>query len=158
MTVFWLKSAGIVLLILVGFGMGEVIGLQGMHRWHQSLAFVRLLEFLARTLRCRALPCDELLALAAMQPGFASFHPESCRTLQELVPPPGLAAIYGNELREGLASVETSSRSDACRTLSALATLCRRETEEQQRRCMQTRFLAPRLGACLGLLAAVLLS
>ena len=158
MTALWARLAGMALLALAGAGGGWSLYRRRLVQWQTVAAFVRLLDALRDTVYYRALPCEEALARAAETPAFAPFRLEHCRSFDQITLPPVLEKSCGPELREGLASLAAAPRDSACRTLSALSALCRRVGEDCRQQAEQTRRLAPRLGGCLGLLAAILLA
>lgn len=158
MTALWLKALGMGLLILAGAGGGWSLYRYHLSRWRAVCTFIRLLELLRETIYYRALPCEEALSYAASDPAFAAFHLERCRTYAEIPMPQELERTCGPELREGLSSLSSASRSSACRTLASLCAICRRTETEFHAKAEQTKQTAPRLGGCLGLLAAILLA
>ena len=77
--------------------------------------------------------------------------------LSALRPPDCLPDALCREIAETLAAAEESPRLTACAALRRLAALCEAEADELAARAHDARRLWPRLGGCLGVLAAILL-
>ena len=135
MTVF-LRTAGALLLILAGAGGGFAAAARIGTQQRQCHAFARLLAYLAELLEAQGLAGPELLALR---------------------PPDCLPDALCREIAETLAAAEESPRLTACAALRRLAALCEAEADELAARAHDARRLWPRLGGCLGVLAAILL-
>lgn len=158
MSVVFLKLWGALLLVLAGTGGGISAAVARRTRWQQAQRFAMLLEYLWQAVRYRALPAQEVLAMAALRTEFSDFGLENCTAFSQIRPPAALRGTMEAELQSGLRELEYAPRESACRTLQYLAALCRdieRRTGEEARRALK---LYPRLGGCLGLLAAILLS
>ena len=104
--------------------------------------FERLLTYLADQLAFCALPSAELLAAAAEHPAFAAYCPPNAASFAELRLPHTIALC---------------SRQQAPQTMRTLAALCHRTAQGQYAAAQQAAVLAPKLGLCGGLLAAILL-
>ncbi|HBI94616.1 MAG TPA: hypothetical protein DDY63_00035, partial [Ruminococcaceae bacterium] len=104
-----------------------------------------------------ALPSAELLAAAAEHPAFAAYCPPNAASFAELRLPPPLAKTCGAELHAGLHTIALCSRQQAPQTMRTLAALCHRTAQGQYAAAQQAAVLAPKLGLCGGLLAAILL-
>ena len=65
--------------------------------------------------------------------------------------------VSGAELQAGLCTIALCSRQQAPQTMRALAALCRRAAQSQYAAAQRAAVLAPKLGICGGLLAAILL-
>ena len=120
-------------------------------------AFARLLAYLAELLEAQALAGPELLARAARCPAFSACCPAGTAALSALRPPDCLPDALCREIAETLAAAEESPRLTACAALRRLAALCEAEADELAARAHDARRLWPRLGGCLGVLAAILL-
>ena len=123
----------------------------------QCHTFARLLAYLAELLEAQALAGPELLARAARCPAFSAFCPAGTAELSALRPPDCLPDALCREIAETLAAAEESPRLTACTALRRLAALCEAEADELAARAHDVRRLWPRLGGCLGVLAAILL-
>ena len=99
----------------------------------------------------------ELLARAARCPAFSACCPAGTAALSALRPPDCLPDALCREIAETLAAAEESPRLTACAALRRLAALCEAEADELAARAHDARRLWPRLGGCLGVLAAILL-
>ena len=99
----------------------------------------------------------ELLARAARCPAFSACCPAGTAELSALRPPDCLPDALCREIAETLAVAEESPRLTACAALRRLAALCEAEADELAARAHDARRLWPRLGGCLGVLAAILL-
>lgn len=151
-----LKLLGAAMLACAGFGAG-VLKCAHLRKQAESIrCFVSLLLYMSDAIHYRALPGPTVLAMAARNPAFAQFALQRCRHFSELPVPPALGACQ-SELREGLRALESAGRESACRTLAHLTALCRAAEQQARQAAAQARALYPRLGACLGLLGAILL-
>ena len=99
----------------------------------------------------------ELLARAARCPAFSACCPAGTAELSALRPPDCLPDALCREIAETLAAAEESPRLTACAALRRLAALCEAEADKLAARAHDARQLWPRLGGCLGVLAAILL-
>ena len=90
-------------------------------------------------------------------PGVCRLLPAECCILWELRLPPPLAKTCGAELHAGLHTIALCSRQQAPQTMRTLAALCHRTAQGQYAAAQQAAVLAPKLGLCGGLLAAILL-
>ena len=140
------RLLGAVLLVCTGFAAGQAYCQRLWAQWRAVCGFERLLTYLADQLAFCALPSAELLAAAAEHPAFA-----------ELRLPPPLAKTCGAELHAGLHTIALCSRQQAPQTMRTLAALCHRTAKGQYAAAQQAAVLAPKLGLCGGLLAAILL-
>ena len=94
------------------------------------------------------------------RPAARHFPPAALRVqrqLSALRPPDCLPDALCREIAETLAAAEESPRLTACAALRRLAALCEAEADELAARAHDARRLWPRLGGCLGVLAAILL-
>ena len=153
MTVF-LRTAGALLLILAGAGGGFAAAARIGTQQRQCHAFARLLAYLAELLEAQALAGPELLARAARCPTFSACCPAGTAELSALRPPDCLPDALCREIAETLAA---APRRTAGAALRRLAALCEAEADELAARAHDARRLWPRLGGCLGVLAAILL-
>ena len=99
----------------------------------------------------------ELLYRAARCTAFAPFCPAGAEALSQLALPPSLPRTLQGELCSALAAAEESPRQTACAALRRLSALCEEEAAVQAAHCRKARQLWPRLGGCLGAMAAILL-
>ena len=99
----------------------------------------------------------ELLYRAARCTAFAPFCPAGAEALSQLALPPSLPRTLQGELCSALAAAEESPRQTACAALRRLSALCEEEAAVQAVHCRKARQLWPRLGGCLGAMAAILL-
>lgn len=157
MTALACKAAGAVLLTLTGLGGGLAFCRTQASRWQSLCALTRFLSALLDAVRFGALPCDEWLAQAAQDPDFSAFCPNGCTRFDDLRLPHALDAACTAELRAGLSALGGCGREQALHTLTGLLAICRRCADEQYRRVRQSSALAPQLGVCCGLLAAIVL-
>lgn len=152
------RLLGAVLLVCTGFAAGQAYCQRLWAQWRAVCGFERLLTYLADQLAFCALPSAELLAAAAEHPAFAAYCPPSAASFAELRLPPPLAKTCGAELHAGLHTIALCSRQQAPQTMRTLAALCHRTAQGQYAAAQQAAVLAPKLGLCGGLLAAILLA
>ena len=152
-----LRLLGAVLLVAAGAGGGLAVYKRSYARWRQLHTFARLLSYLQGALSYQALTGDELLQRAAYYPEFAQLGLTKCRTLEELPFPGALSESLKQEIRSGLAQLALESRTNACATLQRLADLTEEEAQNRKEIARSARRLYPRLGACAGILTAILL-
>lgn len=158
MTILFLKFLGGCLLVCCGGGLGWTSACRIRATERQISAFIRFLQYLKESIQFRNLPGPVLLTMAARHPEFRSFCPEPPATFSGIRPPGCLRAALETELREGLELLEHAPAQNACDTLEYLTGLCRRECTRAQDSAYKAMRLYPRMGACLGLMAAVVLS
>lgn len=151
------RLLGAALLVCTGFAAGQVYCQRLWAQWRAVCGFERLLTYLADQLAFCALPSAELLANAAEHPAFAAYCPPSAASFVDLHLPASLAKTCGAELQTGLRAIALCSRQQAPQTMRALAALCRRTAQSQYVAAQRAAALAPKLGLCGGLLAAILL-
>ena len=94
---------------------------------------------------------------AARCPEFADFCPAGAAALADLQLPSCLPEALRCEALQTLRSAEESPRLTACAALHRLAALCEGEACSRAEQYRAARLLWPRLGACLGVLTAILL-
>lgn len=158
MTGALLRTAGMALLALTGFCGGWLAYCRKNRCWQQTRTFARLLEYLQESVRYHSIPCEDLLLLAAAKPEFAALDLSGCHDFAQLNVPPALRNSCGPELCEGLASLATAPHESVCTALSHMALLCRQAAQKSGEEAVQARRLYPRLGACLGVMAAIVFS
>lgn len=151
------RLLGTVLLVCTGFAAGQAYCQRLWAQWRAVCGFERLLTYLADQLAFCALPSAELLAAAAEHPAFAAYCPPNAASFAELRLPPPLDKTCGAELHAGLHTIALCSRQQAPQTMRTLAALCHRTAQGQYAAAQQAAVLAPKLGLCGGLLAAILL-
>lgn len=157
MTVLFLKFLGGSLLVLCGGGIGWTSACRKRENACRIETFMRFLQYVQEAVRFRCLPSTVVLSMAAHRAEFAAFCPEKTVTFSQIRPPDCLDDLVGNEVREGLNTLESASRKNACDILEHLSGLCCHAGEQAQDTAMQALRLYPRMGACLGLLAAIVL-
>lgn len=158
MTAIFLKFLGGGLLVLCGGGLGWTSAYRKKETALRIAAFERFLYYILESIRFRNLPGAAVLAMAARHEDFAPFCPEEDGSFSQIRLPDCLASQLGKELEEGLCRLETAPRQNACDTLVHLSELCHRTGLQAQDTAGQALRLYPRMGACLGLLAAIVLS
>ena len=156
MTLF-LRLLGTLLLLLAGMGGGFAAAARAENSRRQLHSFARLLTYLAELLDAQALTGPELLRRAAQDPAFAVFCPAPVESLSALTPPACMPDALRQEVQSSLSAAEEAPRLTACAALRRLAALCEAEADELAARAHDARRLWPRLGGCLGVLAAILL-
>lgn len=152
-----LRLAGSLLVFGAFFGGGILCWQRCRARWLQTHRFVLLLERLLRAIRYRALPGEELLRAVAREADFSGLGLEGCRTLAELPLPASLDKTLAAEVQEGLRAVAGAPHAAACQLLEGLVEACRRAEAGQSAAAQEAGRLYPKLGACLGVLAVILL-
>lgn len=158
MTALFLKFLGGGLLVLCGGGLGWTAAWHKKDKACRIMAFERFLSYILESIRFRGLPGPMVLEMAARHQDFAPFCPVVNASFSQIRPPDCLTASLENELKEGLCLLETAPRETACDTLMHLSELCHRTGMQAQNAAGQAMRLYPRMGACLGLLAAIVLS
>lgn len=151
------RVTGAVLLILAGAGGGFAFCSHLTACWRQLHTLAQLLSYLHGTLSYQALTGAELLQRAAYYPEFAQLGLTKCRTLEELPLPGALSESLKQEIRSGLAQLALEPRTNACATLQRLAALVEEESQSRREIARAAHRLYPRLGACAGILTAILL-
>lgn len=148
---------GAALLVFTGWGGGMAAAQRQQERWLQIHTFVRLLTRLRTEIAYRALPAGELLRELEKDGSFSGLGFMGCASLEELPVPDALAPSLQAEIRTGLAALSVLPREEVCRSLDRLAALCEEAAAECFAKANACKTLYPRLGACLGATAAVLL-
>ena len=108
-------------------------------------------------LDAQALTGPELLRRAAQDPAFTVFCPAPGESLSALTPPTCMPDALRQEVQSSLSAAEEAPRLTACAALHRLASRCEAQSAEAAEHCRTARRLWPRLGGCLGALAAILL-
>lgn len=156
MIVLAIRTVGMSLLVLAGGGVGFSLYWQKREIWCRASCFVHLLEYLLLGIQYQAMPCEELLQQAALQTEFVSLDLGNCRTFDQISIPAGLPEATREELTRGLTRLSEVPHEVACRTLEQLLALCRSCEQSTQEAAFRARALYPKLGFCIGLLAAIL--
>lgn len=145
------------LLTACGTAGGFVLATMDQNKWRTAHAFIRLLEYTRDTIRYRGCPAEEVLSAAASYPEFTCLGLAQCHRFAE-VPVPGVfEPTERQELQTDFTALESCGRESACQTLEGMLWLCRpREETLHAGACLSMR-LYPRLGGCIGILAAILL-
>ena len=152
-----LRLMGALLLVAAGGGGGLAVTAHVEENRRQLHSFARLLTYRAELLDAQALTGPELLRRAAQDPAFAAFCPEQGESLSALTPPACTPDALRQEIQSVLFAAEESPRQMACAALLRLSARCEAQAAEADTHCRDARRLWPRLGACLGALAAILL-
>lgn len=155
MIAFYLGGA--VLLIVCGAAGGFAMANREQNKWRSAHAFLRLLEYTADSIRYKGHPAEEVLAAAAAYPEFERLACDSCRRFKDLPIPEVFEPALRAELQGNLQAMECCGRQSACQILEAMIQLCRSSEETLHRNAQAARKLYPRLGGCIGALAAILL-
>ena len=152
-----LRLLGTLLLLLAGMGGGFAAAARAENSRRQLHGFARLLTYLAELLDAQALTGPELLRRAAQDPAFAVFCPAPRESLSALTPPACMPDALRQEVQSSLSAAEEAPRLTACAALHRLASRCEAQSAEAAEHCRTARRLWPRLGGCLGAMAAILL-
>lgn len=152
-----LHLLGGVLLLLTGCGGGLAVYWHQRESWQRLRTFTRLLWYLQNLLQYQNLPVEQLLAAAAQYPDFAPLGLTHCQSLAELPIPTCMEETLRSELTAQLADLGLAPRRSVCTTLQRLCTQCEQETAKAEAKAGAARQLYPRLGACAGILVAILL-
>lgn len=152
-----LRLVGALLLILAGAGSGMAVYTHKYSCWRQLYTFSRFLRYLEETLTYQAVTGTQLLRRAERYPEFAQIGLARCRELTDVPLPASMPEPLRQEVRSNLEQLAFESRTSACSTLQRMARLCEDAAAEKQSEASAARKLWPRLGACLGVFAAILL-
>lgn len=152
-----LRFVGALLLILAGAGSGMAVYSHKYSCWRQLYTFSRFLQYLEETLTYQALTGTQLLRRAERYPEFAQIGLARCRELTDVPLPASMPEPLRQEVRSNLEQLAFESRTSACSTLQRMARLCEDAATEKQSEASGALKLWPRLGACLGVFAAILL-
>ena len=152
-----LRLLGTLLLLLAGMGGGFAAAARAENSRRQLHSFARLLTYLAELLDAQVLTGPELLRRAAQDPAFAAFCPAPGESLSALTPPACMPDALRQEVQSSLSTAEEAPRLTACAALHRLASRCEAQSAEAAEHCRTARRLWPRLGGCLGAMAAILL-
>lgn len=151
------RLLGALLLMCAGMGWGFAVSRHQYEIWRQLHALDRLFTYLHALLQYQALSGAELLRRAALYPEFARIGVQRCNRLADLPLSDHLPSPLRQEITQELAQIGLEPRTTACATLQRLHTLCESAAAMQQEKADLARHLWPRLGACLGILLAILL-
>lgn len=154
-----LRWVGAALLVLAGTGAGLAAAAGESEKRRRMYAFRSFLQWLLTEIQYCAAPADLLLELAAQngafaQQGAAGHRPEK---FADLPVPEAFSPALRGELRDILCQLSSAPRAVGCTALRRAAELCRAEEAEQREKERAAQRLYPRLGACAGILAALLL-
>lgn len=152
-----LRILGGILLVAAGTGCGAAIYGRKHRQWQQLHTFARLMAYLGELLSYQPLSGRELLGRAARYPAFARLGVAKCCELATLPLPECLPLAAQMEVRQGLEQIALEPRANACTTLRHLESLCEEAAATRWEEAQAARRLWPRLGACAGMLAAILL-
>lgn len=152
-----LRTAGVVLLAVFGYGLGAWL-------LHWQLCRVRCLQQLEQLLgriqdeiEYRALPLDEILYVLQQEDGFDCLDLKSCNTLHQLSLPPELLLNQRQLIQQALATLGQRTSQESCRQLEYYQKQCARFVSQERERLSSAQRLYRQLGVCGGLLAALVL-
>jgi hypothetical protein len=150
-----LRIFGVCALVAAGYLGGVGIASAEQKRWETMHCFARLLAYLLNGIRYRLVPGEDLLCAAKQYPEFALLHLSDCRQIGQIPPPVEFDDTLQKEIQEGLSLLAGLPREEACRELQSLMTLCKNAEDEKRTQVLASKRLYPRLGVCVGLLAAI---
>lgn len=153
----FLHMVGTIFLIAAGGGGGWAVYEHQKNVWQQLHTLSRLFRYLQELLSYQALSGEELLERAGNYPEFAQMGARSCRLLENLPLPAALSKAVREELRSSLRQLSMAPRANACGILERAASLCEEAAGQKREEAQSAKNLWPRLGGCLGALAAILL-
>lgn len=153
-----LRIVGTLMLALAGFGTGWLAAAGIREQREQLYRFRSFLQWLLTEIQYRSQPAAALLAQACQNNEYRILgFPSICSRFDELPVPQGYTPALRAEIRDMLSELSVAPRAVGCTGLRRVLDLCRNEeTHMQERETLACR-LYPRLGGCLGLLAAILL-
>lgn len=152
----WLRLLGAALLVLTGCGCGAAAYGRRRDAWRQLHTFAKLLWHLQTSLEYKALPAHRLLRTAALYPEFATLGLENCQSFAELPLPPAMSRAVKREIAAELAGLGMAPRHTVCTALRRLYEQSEKDAIQAEQQAAAALQLYPRLGACAGLLAAIL--
>ena len=156
MTVVFTLAGGL-LLVICGVAGGFAAAIREQNKWQTAHSFLRLLEYTADSIHYKGVPAEEVLSTAAAYPEFAGLGIGSCRRFKELPIPEMFESALRSELQGDLQALELCGRESACQVLESMTHLCRPREEALHQNARLALRLYPRLGGCMGALAAILL-
>ena len=153
------RLLGAVLLVCTGFAAGPGVSASGCGHSGGQCAALSVCLLIWRTRNLPFAPCP-VRSCWPPRRNTRRLPPTARRVLAsfaELRLPPPLAKTCGAELHAGLHTIALCSRqAQAPQTMRTLAALCHRTAQGQYAAAQQAAVLAPKLGLCGGLLAAIL--
>lgn len=152
-----MRLVGMGLLVAAGTGAGICFCLHKRQEWWQAHTFARLLLYMGRLLGYQRLTGAEMLRRAARYPDFQTLGVETCDELAALSAPESLPEALRQEVQQGLLHLGEEPRAEAGATLERLASLCEEAAERNKKEAEDASRLWPRLGACVGVLVAILI-
>lgn len=158
MTNLFLKFLGGGLLILCGGGIGWTSACRKREIARKISDFERFLQYVLESIQFRSLPGAVVLHMASQRTDFAAFCAGPVSTFSQVRPPDCLDQDLTRELRDGLRTLETAPHQNACDTLAHMNEMCRHAGQQAQDAADRALRLYPRMGACLGMLAAIVLA
>ena len=153
----FLHIVGTALLIAAGGGGGWAVCTYQKNTRQQLHTLSRLFRYMQELLSYQALSGEELLKRAGDYPEFAQIGVRSCCVLEKLPLPETLQGTVREEIQSSLRQLSMAPRTNACAILERAASLCGESAEQKHRELLEAKKLWPRLGGCLGALAAILL-
>lgn len=145
------------LLAVCGAGFGFILAAKDQNKWRTAHTFTRLLEYTRDAIRYRGCPAEDVLSAAAAYPEFARLGLAQCSRFAEVAVPGVFEAAIRQELQTALIALESCGRESACQTLEGMICLCRPQEETLHASACLSMRLYPRLGGCMGILAAIFL-
>lgn len=142
---------------MCGSGLGFVFASMDQNKWRTAHAFTRLLEYTRDAIRYRGCPAEEVLSAAAAYPEFSRLGILQCSRFADVAVPGVFEPAARQELKTALIALESCGRESACQTLEGMICLCRSREETLNDSARISMRLYPRLGGCMGILAAILL-
>lgn len=154
---FVVQLLGKGMLVVAGMCAGMCFCLHKQQEWWQAHAFARLLSYMGHLLGYQRLTGVEMLRKAERYPDFQKLDVANCTELAMLPVPQVLPEALRQEVRQGLLCVGEEPRAEASATLNRLASLCEDAAEQNKKEAEEARRLWPRLGACVGVLMAIVI-
>lgn len=154
---FLLRCLGTGLLVAAGGAGGMAACAHKKSAWQEVYAVSRLFSYMQQLLAYQALTGEELLQRAKSYPQFTRLGMQSCTRLETLPLPDTIVPSLREEIRSDLHQLSMAPRETACRTLQHLATVCEEVAMQKEKEAQMAEKLWPRLGICLGALAAILM-
>lgn len=151
------RLVGMGMLMVAGTGAGLCLCLHKRQEWWQAHTFARLLSYMGHLLGYQRLTGSEMLRRAARYPDFRKLGVEGCNDLAGLLAPECLPEALRQEVQQGLLHLGEEPRAEAGVTLERLASLCEEAAQRNKKEADEASRLWPRLGACVGVLAAILM-
>lgn len=147
---------GSVLLFATGVGAGQIVCISHHRAWRQIHTWAQLLLYWENLLQYQALTDRELVGRALLYPEFVKLGLTEGTLLETLPLPRTLPPSVVCEIQQGIQRMALEPRKAACATLQRLASLCEQAAEQRRQKAETAGSFWPRIGGCLGVLAAIL--